>query len=516
LHTAVDVIQENGWMWGNLCPAVFLCFGDKKMDSITRAPDVRVKITRPNWKNETSLEEFAIVTFEPRPCTEQEKSRAGERWQDPQDYNAFSDALLSYSYSESRKNVDSPFNLSITPEEDLNGLTWLDKIAPFDLCYIEEFGKVRFCGVIHELRYGAKMGQDGATRTIMVSGNGFGELLKTFQMVLDVKLFLMQPASAVATEAKAEFISKTDQSLKSALDFYYDNFLEIISKIDEKQSVLKLLLEEKIDRSKLGDGGKTVLPMVMTMYQTGVNTIWDMWSKIVPSPMYELFGYWNTENKKYVLIARQNPFPNDKDENDWAALNSYKINPSILTEYNMGISDREVSTYFFATASSLGITNNRSLVVDNYKNTHELSLEKWKKYGYRPMNVELSFLKRDETDTGTILDNLNKIAKLLHSWYGRNDEFVSGTISIISYDDEKAEYPVIGYPAIGCRLEFLGGEFYIDEIQHRWTYGGSPVSELKVIRGYVYTQNGMYSGPIKNLGKKLKEFEEKMREAQNG
>jgi hypothetical protein len=65
-------------------------------------------------------------------------------------------------------------------------------------------------------------------------------------------------------------------------------------------------------------------------------------------------------------------------------------------------------------------------------------------------------------------------------------------------------------------LDFLGGEFYIDEIQRRWTYGGSPVSELKVIRGYVYKQNGMYSGPIKNIGKKLKEFEETMKEGQNG
>jgi hypothetical protein len=483
------------------------------MNAIIRVPDVRVIIKRPNWKNEASLEEFTIVTFESRPCTDREKSRARERWQDPADYNAFSDALLSYSYSESRKDVDSPFNLSITPEEDLNGLTWLDKIATFDLVYIEEFGKVRYCGIIHRLQYSAKMGQDGAARTIMVSGNGFGELLKTFQLVLDNKLFLIEPGSAVSTKAKAEFVTKTDQSIESALNFYYDNFIEIISKFDEKQSVVKLLIEAKIDRSRLGDSGKSILPMVTSMYQTGVNTIWDMWKKVVPDPLYELFGYWDTEEQKYVLIARQNPFPTKDDGSAWTALKSYKINPIILTSYNVEADDTNVSTYFFATASSMGITSNRSLVVDNYKNTHELGKEKWKKYGYRPMNVELSFLKRDETDTGAISGSLNEIAKLLHAWYGRNDEFVSGTISIISYDEKREG---LEYPVIGCRLEFLGGEFYIDEIQHQWTYGASPVSEIKVSRGYVYNEDGIYLGPIKNLGKKLKEFVETMRGAQNG
>jgi hypothetical protein len=270
-------------MWGNPCLAVFYAL-EQAMDAIIRVPDVRVKITRPNWKNETSLEEFTIVTFEPRPCTDEEKSKAKERWIDPQDYNAFSDALLSYSYAESRQSVDSPFTLSLTPEEDLNGLTWLDKIAPFDLVYIEEWGKVRYCGIVHRVRYSARMGE-GPERTIMVEGNGFGELLKIFHLVLDIKLFINNPDEIDNIMAKSEFISKADTSLEAAMLFYYNHFKAITLEKNNKQSVLSLLIEEKISL-KVDKNCTTLLPICQSMYQMGVNTLWDIFRKIVPDPMY--------------------------------------------------------------------------------------------------------------------------------------------------------------------------------------------------------------------------------------
>jgi hypothetical protein len=192
------------------------CFLGVLVEAIMRIPEVRVKITRPNWKNESSLEEFTIVTFEPRACTEEEKSKAAEKWADPRDYDAYSDGMLSYSYSESISSVDSPFTLSLTPEEDLNDLTWLDKIAAFDLVYIEEFGKVRYCGIVRRVRYSARMGE-GPERTIMVEGNGFGWLLQTFQLVLDTKLFINSQAELEDLQAKSEFISKGDTGLEAAI-----------------------------------------------------------------------------------------------------------------------------------------------------------------------------------------------------------------------------------------------------------------------------------------------------------
>jgi hypothetical protein len=465
------------------------------MDSIIRVPEVRVKITRPNWKNDTSLEEFEIVTFEPRPCTEEEKSRAREKWADPEDYKAFSDAMLSYTYTESRKNVDSPFTLTLTPEEDDNGLTWLDKIATFDLVYIEEFGVVRYCGIVHRVRYSSRMGE-GPERTIMVEGNGFGELLKIFQLVMDVKLFINTPAEIEDLLAKSEFITKADTSLKGAIDFYYNNFKKILSERDNKQSALGLLLDEKAD-FKIGENCDTLLPICQSMYQMGETTLWGILRKIVPDPMYELFGNWDVEKQKYIITARQNPFNGD----DWSNLPSCKINPVTLTAYNVGYDDSEVSTVYYGIAPSFGYTNNMVLTVDEIRNGLDVDDIRWKKYGYRPMFVELSFLKRDEIESNAIKNSLGKIGKLLKDWYSNNDRFLSGVISAISYEDKDAKYP-----SIGCRLEFLGGEFYIDEIQRRWNYGTSPTSEIKVIRGGVY-KDGAYLGPIKNLGRRMKELD---------
>jgi hypothetical protein len=475
------------------------------VDVIYRKPEIKVRITRPDWKNTSNLEEFTIVTFEPMQCTDEEKSRAAERWKEPKNYDAKSDGLLSYSYAESRQNIDSPFTLSLTPEEDMKGLTWLDKIATFDLVYIEELGKARYCGLVHRVRHSARMGEKGPERIIMVEGNGFGELLKIFQLVMDVKLFIGKPAEIEDLIAKSEFITEGDKSLEGAIRWYYANFRKIVAERNNKRSVLDMLLEKKLD-FKIDKNCETLLPMCHSMYQAGVNTIWDILRKIVPDPMYELFGNWDADDQKYVVTARQNPFSGS----DWNKLPSYQINQTTLKEYNVGYDDSETCTVFYGIAPSFGYTNNMALTVDDIRNSLEVDDERWKKYGYRPLFTELSFLKRDGLEKNTVLESLHKIGGLLKGWYGDNDRFLSGVISAISHEDEKTKYPVIG-----CRLEFLGGEFYIDEIKRKWSYGASLTSEIKVIRGGVYKKDGGYFGPIKMLGHRMNEFDETAR-AENG
>jgi hypothetical protein len=469
------------------------------MEAIRRIPRVRVIIKRPNWEQESSLEEFLIVTFEDRPCALEEKSEAKGTWEQTQNYDAHSDALLSYSYTESRQNVDSPFTLSLTPETDKDGLTWVDKIAMFDLVYIEEFGAIRYCGIVHRVRYSARMG-DAPERSIMVEGNGFGELLKTFQLILDTKLFINTSAELEDLRAKSEFITKADSTLEVAIMYYYANFKKIVGEKKEGsqpvQSVLIALIEAKV-RLQVDDNCHTLLPICQSMYQSGANTLWDIIRKIVPDPMYELFGHWDSEQQKYVITARQCPFR----EKDWKKLPVYTINPITLKDYNLEYDDTEISTVFYAIAPSLGYTNNMVLVVDELNRNLIVDDKKWKKYGYRPLFVELSFLKRDDVHENDIEKSLNTIGKLLRDWYGHNDELVTGALSVISYEDKDYTYPVIG-----GRLAFLGGEFYIDEIQRRWSYGTSPTSELKVTRGGIY-QEGAYSGRIQGLGRRLNELE---------
>jgi hypothetical protein len=467
------------------------------MDIIQRKPRIRVIIKRPDWKNAGSLVEYTIVTFETRECTDEEKSRAKDKWAAPQNYNAISDGLLSYSYNEIRQNIDSTFTLSITPEQDANGLTWIDKIASFDLVFIEEFGKIRYCGLVRGVRYASRMGPEGPERSITVEGSDLGEALKIFRLTLDIKLFINSPAEIKDLQEKSEFISKGDASLEGAINFYYNSFKKITMERGERRQSVLLPLIEKYISVEVDKNCKTPLPIVQSMYQMGVNTLYDILRKIIPEPMYELFGRWDAAKGKYVITARQCPF----SAGDWKALPIYAIKPIILKEYTIGASDSDVYTVYYGVAPSFGYTNNLVMVVDNLHKNIVVDEELWKKYGYRPLSVELSFLKRSDIQPNDIESALTETANLLHEWHRHNERFLSGVISVISYEDDAMKYP-----SIGGRLAMLGGEFYIDQIQRRWTYGQSPTSEINVSRGGVY-DNGAYSGSINGLGKRMKEFE---------
>jgi hypothetical protein len=465
------------------------------MDAAYRIPKVKVIIKRPNWNKTSGLEEFSIVTFEPRPCTEDEKAKAREKYAAPQNYDARSDALRSYTYTESRQNEESSFTLSLTAEQDKNGLTWLDKLDNFDLVFIEEFGKIRYCGIIHRMRYSSSMTPEGPERNIMVEGNGFDELLKTFHLVMDLTQFIQIPAEVENLQAKSEFISKNDTSFEGAIKFYYDNFKKLTVERGSQQAILALIIEKYI-RLEVDKNCSTPLPICQSMYQMGVNTLWDIVRKIVPEPMYELFGRWDTEKNKYIIIARQSPFR----PLDWKSLPTFAIRPVTLKEINLGLDDSDVFTAYYGTAPSFGYTKNITLTVDSLHKNIKVDEERWKKYGYRPLNVEFSFLKRDNIDPNDVEASLKEIGELLESWYKNNDHFLSGIISIISHEDDKKKYP-----AVGCRLEIIGGEFYIDEITRKWDYGKSPTSDINVIRGGRYAKSGEYEGPLKGLGKRLAE-----------
>lgn len=429
----------------------------------------------------------------------EDESKARGKWEGPADYKAKSDALLSYSYTESLYDVKSPFSLTIAPKADKNRLTWLDKIAPMDLVFIEEFGKVRYCGLVHQVRYSARMGQDGPSRSIVVSGNGFGGLLESFQLLMNMQ-FWMGKIPESANAKIEEKILAADSSYGEVMKLFYDDFMEIIATKLEglTQSAIQGLLRKYLDMANLAPSFKTGIPLAVGLYQPGINNIWDMWRRIMPVPYGELFGRW--DNSAYKVFARQAPF----DADDWSKLDCVAIHPLALTGYDVGVDDSEIYSAFVATAPSLGFTETTAFVVDSADDARRpviVSEPKWMRYGYRPLVISVKYLNRDaaDTKTGDVATALHAAAEKAANWYKNNDTMLSGSISLISIDDKN----YMTYPVVGNKVSFLGGEFYVEQVERKWAYGDSPRTSLKVTRGYMYDQSGNATGPIRELGKKI-------------
>jgi len=58
-------------------------------------------------------------------------------------------------------------------------------------------------------------------------------------------------------------------------------------------------------------------------------------------------------------------------------------------------------------------------------------------------------------------------------------------------------------PWFGERIRFLGGQFYVEKIEHNWNYGESMKTDLSLTRGYVYDGYGKQLKKLDDFGRKL-------------
>ena len=442
----------------------------------------KVRIVRPDYKSNAS--ETEIIVF----------SADGA--------SGSSTDMIAYSFDESIENVDGQFSITLVPTVDKNGLSWVDKIKPMDIVFFEEDKQTRFAGVVSQVRYVAQMGDGGASRTIIVTGHGFGYLLSAFKLVMDYHLWTTGPNAQSASTQLITDLANAGDDAKSILKTIYDNFMKLCTTSDAGASPagIKALIQNYIDSdTEISSKLKLFYKMAVGLYQEGQNDIWSIWKTILPPPLYELFGRWDYESNKYQIIARQAPF----DAADWSDLPITEMNDLVLADYSVGRDDSEVKTFFYAVLYGGSLDRNQVLTLEKYSKTRKINEDKWPMYGYRPMELSFRYYNRDP-DAGqkSEEDILQKVSETLYNWYSKNDELLNGQISIITIYDDK----IMQCPRIGERLSFLGGEWYIERAEHTWSMGKFPKTLLSVTRGYVY-DNGNLSGPITGLGKKAQQAE---------
>ena len=364
-------------------------------------------------------------------------------------------------------------------------------------------------------RYIAKIGSDGKPdRKINISGGSLGTLLSSFKLIIDQYLYQGSDtaigASLSLKTALAQYMD-TGQQIAPLFRKIYDSFFELTLKmgdINPSGKGIKAVLNYFIDyTTKLSSDEVIKYPLNLSLYQVGENNIWDIWNQMVHPPIGELFGLWD-KTEKYQIVFRKTPFENS----NWKNLNINNIPSIIMTEFDICTSANEVYTFYYVSLPGSGYSRNENLAlgIEGYGFTPFFDTNKWSKFGYKPLMVELRFFNKGKIeefpDPGSLITELSKDLK---DWYEYNDEFLSGKLGIMTID-EKMWDGKLKNPRIGERIKFIDAEFYVEGSDHSWNYGGPMVTTLSVSRGFVYDHTGAKLHKVKNLGAKARTITKKV------
>lgn len=448
----------------------------------SRTPDFLVKITRPNYASST-FQEITIGEF---------KS------------NVLNNYLINYSFSESLESVSDSFSLSFTNAYDKDGKTWLDKIFIRDLVYVYEFSKLKFIGIVSSKRMSARITGGSPNKTINVSGVSIANLLASFPLIIDQFLYQGNTLAEAANQSlKAKLTQQMEDGypISNILTVIYESFFELTLKMGTTNVGglgVKSVLDKYIDfGSKLSKTLVLKYPIALSIYSVGTNNIWDILTNIIVPPIYEFYVMLNENTEKYEVVFRQSPFESD----DWKLLKDNIIPATHLTDYDLMQSDNEIYTYYLCTVAGAGISDRKGMLLDSsgYGALSSQDEIKWRKYGYRPMIVEFRYFDSSKAETYTTTANtMQELSSMLKEWYSKNDEFLMGDINMMTPNE--FEYKA---PRIGEKIKFLGGEFYIESVDHSWSYNGPMELKISVSRGYVYNNDGSKNKQISDISRKL-------------
>ena len=456
------------------------------MEYKKRIPDFLVEVRRPDYNSGSyKSEEIGIFSSS--------NSNTG---------------LISYSFSESLETIEDNFTLSFTPEIDENGLTWMDKIYLKDLVFISEFDQMRFIGIVENKRFSARMSGGTPNKQISITGVALGNLLSSFPLVIDQFLYqgnTLAEQANIQLKARLAAAMEDGYPLKNIMTAIYDSFFELSLKMGTV-NVGGLGIKSIIDNfvgfgNQISSDVVLKYPIALSIYNVGINNIWDILSTLIVPPIYELFMLFDVDTEKYEAVFRQSPF----EPSDWVGLPISKIPPVYLMDCDLGFSGNEIYTYYLCTVAGAGISDHKGMLLDSYKGYGQIATkdeDKWKIYGYRPLIIEFRYFDQDQINTYTTTANtMQSLGQMVKRWYEHNDDFANGSIKFMTFDEKE-----IRNPRIGERLSFMEGEFYIEQSEHSWSYGGPMETRLSISRGYRYSSSGAYSENFTDIGRRFRKI----------
>jgi hypothetical protein len=407
--------------------------------------------------------------------------------------------LLSYSFSESTDEVAGSFSFSIEHGED-KGVSTFDRIPIRSVVKIYEGDThARFIGIVCRRRISKQMTSQGLKRSITLSGKSILSSITEYTVSLDVEIPGVHDAAAEAkflTILLADEFSKKSLTIKEFIKltwlyFYCNEVGAGVSATGLSEIATRFIIQDRdpgIFIDTTGEDQDIRYP-ISCIFTQGNNLITEVWRYLLPKNAYELFGYCDKQGEP-KLMARQVPFGDPETGcEDWKNLDLYTVYPISLIGYELEQNDENVYTAFAVDLAGASLDRTRSMLT--HKNYALYNKSKMQIYGYRPMEIAFNGYDREENSDAGSEDTLNAIEKLntlVSYWYSRNDDMYSGTITLCTDFNEPETNP-----RVGCRVKFLGGEFYINKTEHSWQYGRTPTIKLTVSRGMMY-ESGVIRG----------------------
>ena len=452
-----------------------------------------------------------IVSFDPKTNKEDTKNTIVLR---PSDTDKEKNILQSYSFKFSTSDTDGSFSLTLYPGNvGIEEIPIFDMIKPLQIVYIYERDKEAkipdFVGVINRKKFVA---QAGSGLRISVTGKSVASFISRFKISLDLNAMSltnqMIEQTAINTELTTALAKENPLLVSTVIKKIWEKTVELakkafkLSNFGLEKYISEYLGSDFLDVEK---GLKIKYPLASVFNGQSTINFWDIVGNIIPYPVYEKYAYINEKGETKLKI-REVPFDCSADGYfstlDNLEKDMTELDPAIIKSFDLEISDDEVYTAFFSHIVGSPIDIDKALRLaaqtDGY-GANEVSLYATKAdiYGYSLLTISFNGYGKNEKDYKDGGEKLTDFNKRLELWYGHLDEMFKGTITLSTIVREQM-------PMCGEIVSFLGGEFYVNETEHSWSFGGNPETKLTVSRGGDYSTKKF--APLKNITKRYSIF----------
>lgn len=389
------------------------------------------------------------------------------------------------------------------PQTEDAGL--MDLMKPMDVVRIYENGKLRSQGFLRTIGYRGAMAQGQPQRSIQFTYSGFGSYLTDATISVDLDIFrgsaqllnsALKLAESIVRAGKiTTYYALIDQLVREWFTFIQTS---ISSTVHTKYISRYVNFLEGVTKDNLPGYPKEVWMYYGTEDQL---TLWSILEKLTEAPFFEMFiddgpravridgTDVNLTGDYSYLIGRRTPYNRTVEDgvlvDRFDDLTPITVPFQNLISFDLNRSMDDVSSAYLVPPASYHLSELElkaagQVLVDPYL---------MKKYLYKVLRKELYFIRgmdADNTQTDPyepiVRKRVEDLVATMSSWYGHNDEFLSGAFRYMESNNPEEQ------PKIGDRLkiEDVDGDFYVQAVDHTWSYGGILQGTATVTRGWNY------------------------------